>query len=101
MTLKNTNLSEDKETTHYNLHHWDKPFWRSVVSSELGNGSTSRVTTVAIIGTTLIILIYLVLRNDKIPDNLIELAWFSSLLITAVYSPAKLAEIFKTFASKK
>lgn len=82
-------------------HHWDKPFWRGVVSSEYGLGSTSRVSTIAIIITTLIVLIYLVCRNDRIPDHLIELGWFSSLLITAVYSPAKIADIFKSFTSRR
>jgi MFS superfamily sulfate permease-like transporter len=92
---KKTQMKES--VTVVNPQHWDKPFWRGVVSSEFGVGSTSRISTLAIISTTLGILIYLTWRNDRIPDNLIQLAWFSALLITTVYSPAKIAEIFKNF----
>src|SRR6516165_6072679 len=82
-------------------HNWDKPFWRSVSSSEYGTGSTSRISTLAIVAATLTVLLYLVWKNDDIPHDLINLGLFAALLITAVYSPAKLAAIFKSYFSKK
>jgi len=102
LTVIDKNKVVELETTsNTEPQHWNKPFWRGVASSEFGVGSTSRISTLAIIATTLGTLIYLVSKNDRIPDNLIQLGWFSSLLITAVYSPAKLAGIFKSFASRK
>lgn len=100
MTTKKK-INETKEVTVVNPQHWDKPFWRGVASDENGVGSTSRTATLAIVATTLGILIYLIWRNDKIPDNLMELGWFSSLLTTSVYSPAKLASVFSRFGSRK
>ncbi len=100
--MKNKKQEEVKQPqTVVNPQHWDKPFWRGVASSEYGVGSTSRISTLAIILVTLGILLYLVWKNDGIPDHIIQLGWFSSMLITAVYSPAKLSGIFKTFASRR
>ena len=102
MPIKNQNLPQHnvvKETTP--SHHWDKPFWRGVASTENGVGSTSRVSTLAIMLTSLTVLVYLVLKTGRIPDNLIELGWFSSLLISAVYTPSKIADIFKVMRTPK
>jgi hypothetical protein len=99
---KNEKVTEAKQpVTVVNPQHWDKPFWRGVASDENGVGSTSRTATLAIIGTSLGILVYLVWRNDRIPDHLMELGWFSSLLTTAVYSPAKLASVFTSYKARK
>lgn len=81
--------------------NWDKPFWRSTVSSEFGTGSTARVCTLAIVAATLGMLIYLIIRNNSIPDNIMYLGWFSALLISVVYSPSKIVGIFKSWFSKK
>lgn len=105
MTTKNLSHASNEVTEssphHHPINNWDKPFWRSVSSSEYGTGSTSRISTLAIIATTLSVVIYLVIKNGDIPSHLIELGMFSALLITAVYSPAKLASIFKSFFARK
>lgn len=82
-------------------HHWDKPFWRSVVSSEFGVGSTSRMASMLIIVVSLGIVVYLVIVNRAIPEKLTELGFFSALLITTVYTPSKIAGIFKSVFPKR
>ena len=94
--------SENAVTVHSPYHtNWDRPFWRGVVSSDQGVGSTSRLSALLIVLVSLTVVIYLVILNKEIPNHILQLGWFSSLLITAVYSPAKLTSIFKTWASKK
>ena len=90
-----------KVTSSHEPQHWDKPFWRSVVSSEFGVGSTSRIAALSTVGASLGIVIYLVIRTGTIPDHLAELGFFAALLITSVYSPAKVAEILKLRAGKR
>jgi len=106
MTQPNlTEHSEHIETTvtvHSPYHtNWDKPFWRGVVSSDQGVGSTSRLSALAIVVVSLGVVIYLVAKTDAIPQNLMQLGWFSTIMISATYAPAKFASIFKSWASKK
>ena len=101
---KHTNHTETETTvTVHSPYHtnWDKPFWRGVVSSDQGVGSTSRVSALAVVVVSLSVVIYLVVLNREIPNHILQLGWFSALLITAIYSPAKLAGIFKSWASRK
>lgn len=96
-------MAPKKTEEHVQEHpnNWHKPFWRSVFSDEFGTGSTSRIATLEIVMVTMAIVIYLTIRNGQIPEHLIQLGWFSSLMITAVYSPAKIASVFKAFYARK
>jgi hypothetical protein len=76
--------------------NWHRPFWRGVLSSEFGTGSTSRLSALLIVLVSLAIVVYLVIRNGNIPTHLLELGGFSAILITSVYTPAKLAGVFKS-----
>ena len=84
-----------------NINNWDKPWLRTVISSENGSGSTYRLGTLSIIWSSLIIVGYLVYVTKTIPSNIMSLGYFSALLIAVTYSPAKLVEILKSYFSKK
>jgi hypothetical protein len=92
---------KSEKVSYSHMDNWTKPFWRSVVSSENGSGSTSRVSTLCIIIATLIFAGYLIYINKAIPMNLMTLGMFSALLVCVVYSPSKIAGLFKSFFEKK
>jgi len=88
-------------STQHEPNNWDKPFWRSVFSDDFGTGSTNRIGTLMVVVFTLGILTYLVVHTNNIPENIMRLGYFSALLITTVYSPAKIAGIMKSYFAKK
>jgi hypothetical protein len=94
----NSSVVIHQTTQHTETNNWDKPFWRSVFSTEYGTGSTSRISSMIVILVSLGLVSYLVIKNNIIPADLLEFGWFASLLITVVYSPSKIAEIFKTIS---
>jgi hypothetical protein len=83
------------------INNWQRPFLRTVLSAENGTGSTARVGTLSVIWVILSILIYLVIINHKIPDNILSLGYFSTLIIVTLYSPLKIADILTSYLSKK
>lgn len=83
------------------IDNWSKPFWRSVFSGETGAGSTSRVTTFMIVLDILVIVDFITYKLRAIPDKLLDLGIFAALLICTIYAPAKIADIFSTYFSKK
>ena len=102
---KNTNHTEHSETTvtvHSPYHtNWDKPFLRGLVSSEQGVASTSRVSALLIVLVSLWAVVYLVVKTGNIPENILQLGWFSAILIATVYTPTKIAAaIVKIFTRK-
>jgi hypothetical protein len=82
------------------IDNWEKPFWRSAASSENGAGSTSRVSTLAIVSVSLGLVVWLVIKTGKIPENLLQLGWFAAMLICTTYAPSKIAGIFYKFFTK-
>jgi len=98
-TTSTANIAEtdDNGVEVYNpsINNWDKRFWRSVVSVPNGTGSTSKVATLSIVWITLGILIYLIAITHGIPDHIMLLSYFSSLLICVIYSPAKIIELLQ------
>jgi hypothetical protein len=100
LTISNSSIDIDNSVT-VPRDNWNKPFWRSVFSGSDGDGSTSRVGSLSIIWTTLSIASYLAIKNNNIPEHLMTLGLFSALMITTVYSPAKIADIFQAYFVKK
>ena len=103
-TTKDGNVvaSVDSSTEYNpNIDNWKHPFLRSVFSDENGTGSSVRVGTLSIIYLTLGMVIYLVVKMGDIPVRLMSLGFFSSLLITVIYSPSKIADIFNKYFTRK
>ena len=98
-TTPDSTVSIHKTTNKTELTNWHRPFWRTVVSSEFGNGSTARIASLTIIAVSLGLVRDRKSTRLNIPPNLMELGWFSSMLVTVVYSPSKIAGIFKSFSS--
>jgi len=88
---------------HQMLHidNWNRPFWRSVVSNPLGGGSTARLAAMLIILSTLVDSTYLIIRTHAIPDNIMKLGFFASLLVSVIYHPSKISDVVKSYTTKK
>jgi hypothetical protein len=95
------NITVNTSSETISVDNWRKPFWRSVFAGPDGSGSTSRITTFIIVLDTLVITSYLAYKLHAIPEKLIDLGIFATLLITTIYSPAKIAEIFSNYFAKK
>ena len=94
--------SNGTEVFNPNINNWNHGFWRSVFSAANGSGSTARVATLSIIWVTLGVLIYLVAMVHGVPEHLMTLGYFSTLLICVTYSPSKIIEFFQAkFGAKK
>ena len=94
-------VENTEATPQESVKNWDKPFWRSVLSNDYGTGSTARFSTVVVIVITMGLLVFLIVKDNKIPDDIMTLGYFSSLLVTVVYSPAKFADIMSQYFKKK
>jgi hypothetical protein len=88
--------SDGVEVYNPNINNFSHPFWRTVFSVQNGTGSTSKVATLSIVWVTLGVLIYLVAITHGIPDHIMLLSYFSSLLICVIYSPAKIIELLQS-----
>lgn len=94
--------SDGVEVYNPNIFNFNKPFWRSTLSTQNGTGSTSKVATLSIVWVTLGVLVYLIAITHGIPDHIMLLSYFSSLLICVIYSPAKIIELLQTrFGNRK
>lgn len=87
--------SDGVEVFNPNISNWDKNLWRSVISVQNGTGSVSKVATLSIVWVTLGVLVYLIAITHGIPDHLMLLSYFSSLMICVIYSPAKIIELLQ------
>lgn len=94
-------MTEEIKNPDTSQNNWDKPFWRSVLSGDNGTGSTSRLSTLISVIIAWLIVLYLVVRDNKIPAELMTLGIFTAMIVTTVYSPAKIASIFKSYFTKK
>ncbi len=80
-----SNITIHSESTITN--NWSRPFWCSVFSSGDGTASTSRVTTFLIVINVLFLVDAISFREKSIPDKLMELGFFTALLICTIYTP--------------